>query len=118
MWSTAIYQAVAPTVVLRNAAPSGSQTFKYTGAAQHFKVPTGVTELTVVARGGGTPSGHFPSQSPRCVSDDCAINILRRRAEDDESRRSRRCCRAMLSSLVLRTPRAATWGDVTGMAFS
>jgi hypothetical protein len=57
-------QAVAPIGVLRNAVPSGSQTFKYTGAAQHFEVPSGITELTVVARGGGTPSGHFPSSGP------------------------------------------------------
>src|ERR1700722_1692018 len=58
------YQAATPIGVLRNAAPSGSQTFKYTGAAQYFEVPSGVTELTVVARGGGTPSGHSPSSGP------------------------------------------------------
>jgi Glycine rich protein len=59
------YQAATPaTEILQNAAPSGSRTFKYTGAAQHFKVPSGVTELTVVARGGGTPSGDFPSSGP------------------------------------------------------
>lgn len=58
------YQAATPAGVLRDAALSGSQTFKYTGAAQHFEVPSGVTELTVVVRGGGTPSGHFPSSGP------------------------------------------------------
>ena len=31
---------------------SGSRTFYYTGAEQTFKVPAGVTSITVVARGG------------------------------------------------------------------
>jgi hypothetical protein len=58
------YRASTPVGVVQNAAPRGSQTFKYTGAAQHFTVPSGVTELTVTARGAGTPSGHFPSSGP------------------------------------------------------
>jgi hypothetical protein len=53
-----------PTGIVRNTASGGSQIFKYTGAVQHFNVPSGVTALTIVARGGGTPSGKFPSSGP------------------------------------------------------
>jgi hypothetical protein len=37
-------------------AAGGTKTFKYTGAAQSFKVPAGVTHITIKAYGGGTPS--------------------------------------------------------------
>ena len=37
-------------------AAGGTKTFKYTGAAQSFKVPAGVTHVTIKAYGGGTPS--------------------------------------------------------------
>jgi hypothetical protein len=43
-------------------AVKGNKTFKYTGSEQTFKVPKGVTQLTVVARGGeGAGFSTYPS---------------------------------------------------------
>jgi hypothetical protein len=57
-----------PTAALaeraQRAEQTGSQTFKYTGTEQDFSVPSGVTRVTVVARGGGTPSGDYGSSGP------------------------------------------------------
>ncbi|HEY2473590.1 MAG TPA: glycine-rich protein [Candidatus Cybelea sp.] len=40
-------------------APAGSRTFAYTGAEQTFEVPAGVTQLRIIASGGGSaPSQH------------------------------------------------------------
>jgi Glycine rich protein len=46
-------------------APKGSKTFNYTGKEQTFKVPAGVTQLTVVAHGGeGAGFYAYPSSDP------------------------------------------------------
>jgi hypothetical protein len=46
-------------------AAKGNQTFKYTGKEQTFKVPSGVTEVTVVAHGGeGAGFYAYPSSNP------------------------------------------------------
>ena len=43
-------------------AAKGNKTFKYTGSEQMFTVPKGVTQLTVVARGGeGAGTSMYPS---------------------------------------------------------
>jgi hypothetical protein len=48
----------------QSAAQSGSRTFKYTGTEQDFRIPSGVTQISVLARGGGTPSGDYGSSGP------------------------------------------------------
>ncbi|HEY1680592.1 MAG TPA: glycine-rich protein [Candidatus Tumulicola sp.] len=64
--SCSAYQPPTATPAARAqiAAQISSQTFKYTGAEQVFRVPRGVTEITVLARGGGTPSGDYGSSGP------------------------------------------------------
>jgi hypothetical protein len=47
-----------------NAGASGNKTFKYTGKKQEFVVPSGVTQLTVVARGAeGGGFAYYPSSN-------------------------------------------------------
>lgn len=51
----------SPILPLSNSAlpaATGSRTFSYTGAEQTFKVPSGVSQITVVARGGGGDAGY------------------------------------------------------------
>jgi hypothetical protein len=64
--SCSAYRASAamPAEPSRNGAQTGSQTFKYTGIEQHFIVPSGVTRVTIVGRGGGTPSHYSTSSGP------------------------------------------------------
>jgi|SRR5580700_1073728 hypothetical protein len=38
---------------------TGKETFSYTGKEQKFKVPAGVTQITVTATGGGSPTGKW-----------------------------------------------------------
>ena len=47
----------APGAMPQNTAAHGSKTFNYFGSEQHFKVPRGVTQLTVTARGASGPYG-------------------------------------------------------------
>jgi hypothetical protein len=54
----------APAGMPEAAASTSSQTFKYTGAVQHFRVPSDVTQVTILARGGGTPSGDYGGSGP------------------------------------------------------
>jgi hypothetical protein len=37
---------------------TNSQTFRFTGISQTFQVPSGVSKVTITARGAGTPSAH------------------------------------------------------------
>jgi hypothetical protein len=53
--------ATVPAGPAENTAQTGGQTFKYTGTEQDFRIPNGVAQITVVARGAGTPSGYQPS---------------------------------------------------------
>jgi hypothetical protein len=56
--------ATPPMTVEGVSKQTGSQTFKYTGTEQDFRIPSGVTQVTVLARGGGTPSGDYGSSGP------------------------------------------------------
>ena len=47
----------APGAMAQSRAAHGSKTFDYTGSEQHFKVPRGVTQLTVTASGASGPYG-------------------------------------------------------------
>jgi hypothetical protein len=47
---------VTPAGRAQNAAQTGSQTFKYTGTEQDFRIPSRVTQISVLALGAGTPS--------------------------------------------------------------
>jgi hypothetical protein len=47
----------AQGVMPQNTAAHGSKTFNYSGGEQHFKVPRGVTQLTVTATGASGPYG-------------------------------------------------------------
>jgi trimeric autotransporter adhesin len=56
---------VYPAPLTQGAEPLSKKTFEYTGAEQTFKVPAGVTSITVTATGGsgGAGGGYFGSDS-------------------------------------------------------